>query len=88
MSYIILFLLMLVFISFLPQLIYFFLIMWVVLTVARVFMPKRRPGQRPQDQRQNQSQNQQQTNQNTQSRSSTQSDDVIDVEFTEREVDE
>lgn len=86
MSYIILFLLMLVFISFLPQLIYFFLIMWVVLTVARVFMPKRRPGQRPQDQRQ--SQNQQQSNQNNQSTGSTQSDDVIDVEYTEREVDE
>lgn len=82
MSYIIMFLLMLVFISFLPQLIYFFLIMWVVMTVARVFMPKRGPVQRPQDT------NQTQQNQTNQSGSTSNTSDVIDVEFTEREINE
>lgn len=73
---------MLLFITFLPQLIYFFLIMWVVMTVARVFMPKRGPGQRPHDTTQNQK------NQTNQSRSTSNNSDVIDVEFTEREINE
>lgn len=83
MSYIILFLLMLVFVMFLPQLLYFGLIMWVVLTVARVFMPRRRPRQNTQQTYQDQEKRY--TNQNTQN---TSNDDVIDVEYTEREIDE
>ena len=73
---------MLLFITFLPQLIYFFLIMWVVMTVARVFMPKRGPVQRPQDSNKNRE------NQTNQNRSTAENSDVIDVEFTEREINE
>ena len=84
MSYIVLFLLMLIFIAFLPQLIYFALIMWVVLTVARVFMPRRKPRQETRQEYQNQQEKQydDQTNQRSTDKN------VIDVEYTEREVDE
>lgn len=76
---------MLIFVMYLPQLIYFGLIMWVVLTIARFLMPRRQTRNRSQQSYHDQ-QNQQ--NQNKQTNNQTQNKDVIDVEYTEREVDE
>ncbi len=68
-------------ISFLPQLLYFGLIVWLVLTIVRALSFDEKRTRRYEDK-------QERYRQSNQNQHKSSSDEIIDVEYREREVDE
>lgn len=88
MGYIFLLLISMLVIMFLPQLLYFILIFWVVTSIFKVLFPKRPRNNRNQQDRGTRG-NTTSSDQNYKTNQSSSSNkDVIDVEYTEHEVDE
>ncbi|CAM3735548.1 hypothetical protein ERUR111494_08940 [Erysipelothrix urinaevulpis] len=85
MAYLVLLLLTVLLIMFLPQLIYFAFMLWIVISVVRVLFPKRNTYQNQGRTYKTYEQPNQRQSQNTQNQSR---GDIIDVEFTERDVED